>query len=59
MTHLSFRDQDSAEAYYKLNLKQIQPTMNDTHRFQWFLNNSTQTHGFLVNELFYQNNHPL
>ena len=34
MTHLSFRDQDSAEAYYKLNLKQIQPTMNDTHRFQ-------------------------
>ena len=33
--------------------------MNDTHRFQWFLNNSTQTHGFLVNELFYQNNHPL
>ena len=34
MTHLSFRDQGLAEAYYKLNLKQIQPIMNDTHRFQ-------------------------
>ena len=29
MTHLSFRDQGSAEAYYKLNLKQIQPIRSE------------------------------
>ena len=59
MTHLSFRDQDLAEAYYKLNLKQIQQIMNDTHRFKRFLNNSAQRHLLRVNKLFCQNDHPL
>ena len=34
MTHLSFRDQDLAEAYYKLILKQLRPIINDTRRFE-------------------------
>ena len=37
MTHLDLRDQDSAEDYYKLNLKQIRQIMNDTHRFKKLL----------------------
>ena len=34
MTPLSSRDQDSAEAYYRLNLEQIRLIMNDIHRFK-------------------------
>ena len=54
MAHLNLRDQDSAEEYYKLKLKQIQSIMNDTHRFKRFLNNLAQRHGFRVNELFFK-----
>ena len=52
MTHLSLRDQDLAEEYYRLSLQQIRQTMNVTHRFKRFLNNSAQRHGFRLNKLF-------
>ena len=41
MTHLSLRDQDLSEEYYKLSLQQIRK-MNVTHRFKRFLNNSAR-----------------
>ena len=59
MTHLDLRDQDSAEDYYKLNLKQIRQIMNDTHHFKKLLNNLAQRHGFRGSKLFYHNDHPL
>ena len=52
MTHLSLRDQDLAEEYYRLSLQQIRQTMNVTHRFKRFLNNSAQRRGFRLNKLF-------